>query len=75
MKRKKGEGGGFWLVCIVLLLATVVLLGGAICTGMRHHQSVHPNIQESFTVPMNDRSDTEIAVYGPDTIVEGGSHA
>lgn len=58
------------MAMILILVGAVVLFGLAFHTGMQQHPSVHPNIQESFTAPINDRSDAEIAVYGPDTIIE-----
>lgn len=60
----------FWMAVMLSLVGAVVLFGLALNEGMHQHPSVHPNMQESFTIPMNDRSDAEIAVYGPDTIIE-----
>lgn len=71
MKRQKKEGRGYWLAVIVLLLAIVVVFGAAIWTGLHQTPSVHPYAQMDFTIPMNDRSDSEIAVYGPETVMEG----
>lgn len=60
----------FWMVTILGMVVSVILLGGAIYTGMHQSPSVHPSTQESFTVPMSDKSDTEVVVYGPDTVIE-----
>ena len=60
----------FWMFTIFALLASVGLIGGAIYTGMHQHPGVHQASQESFTVPMYDKSDSEVAVYGPDSVIE-----
>lgn len=59
-----------WFVCIVGFVGIVVL------AGLIHHdlanqkQLTTPYAQESFTVPVYDKSYPETVVYGPDTVIE-----